>query len=188
MMHKYLILLSLLACNKVEKIQSDTSAIVPSVQDASICSCPTINVHFSPNGGSTQFIVDAINNAQDSVFVQAYSFTSQPIADALVNKKKQGKNVQAILDKSDVIGNGTLINHLINNSITVYVDHKHAIAHNKILIIDQKIVFTGSFNFTNAAEHSNAENSLEIVDTSLAAIYQKNWELHKGHSILDVKK
>ena len=48
---------------------------------------------------------------------------------------------------------------------------KHAIAHNKIIVIDGKTVITGSFNFTKAAEEKNAENLLIIKSTELAKIY-----------------
>jgi phosphatidylserine/phosphatidylglycerophosphate/cardiolipin synthase-like enzyme len=65
--------------------------------------------------------------------------------------------------------------------IPTLIDAKHAISHNKI-IIDSKVVITGSFNFTKAAEESNAENLLVIHDPALAAKYTENWKLHAGHS------
>jgi phosphatidylserine/phosphatidylglycerophosphate/cardiolipin synthase-like enzyme len=59
-----------------------------------------------------------------------------------------------------------------------------AIAHNKVMVIDSRIVITGSFNFTKAAEESNAENLLIIEDVDLAAKYAKNWQEHLDHSVL----
>jgi|GEM_PF-3701279 len=38
-----------------------------------------ISVHFSPNGSCTDAIVDCLDKATNSVYVQAYSFTSAPI-------------------------------------------------------------------------------------------------------------
>ena len=58
----------------------------------------------------------------------------------------------------------------------------HAIAHNKVMVVDGATVVTGSFNFTKAAEERNAENLLVIKDKGLARLYMENWELHKGHS------
>ena len=55
---------------------------------------------FSPNGGCTQAVVDQLNGAKKQVLVQAYSFTSTPIARALVDAKHRGVDVQVILDKS----------------------------------------------------------------------------------------
>jgi phosphatidylserine/phosphatidylglycerophosphate/cardiolipin synthase-like enzyme len=60
---------------------------------------------------------------------------------------------------------------------------KHAIAHNKVMVIDGRIVITGSFNFTKAAEESNAVNLLVIRDAELAAKYAKNWQEYLEHSV-----
>ena len=71
---------------------------------------------------------------------------------------------------------------LVAAGVICYVDSKHAIAHNKLMLIDERTIITGSFNFTSAAEKKNAENMLVIRDPSLALIYIKNWTLHQGHS------
>ena len=62
------------------------------------------------------------------------------------------------------------------------IDAQHAIAHNKVMIIDGETVITGSFNFTKAAEENNAENLLVIRDKKLADQYTKNWQEHERHS------
>ena len=59
------------------------------------------NVCFSPHGGCTHAIVDQIDNAKTEILIQAYSFTSEPIAKALVNAHKRGVHVEMILDKSN---------------------------------------------------------------------------------------
>jgi phosphatidylserine/phosphatidylglycerophosphate/cardiolipin synthase-like enzyme len=61
------------------------------------------------------------------------------------------------------------------------LENKHAIAHNKVMIIDGETVITGSFNFTKAAEGKNAENLLMIHDRKLASLYTKNWQERAGH-------
>ncbi len=71
---------------------------------------------------------------------------------------------------------------MTNAGIPTFIDDKHAIAHNKVMIIDKAKVITGSFNFTKAAEEKNAENVLIIKDKALAKVYIENWEKHKGHS------
>jgi phosphatidylserine/phosphatidylglycerophosphate/cardiolipin synthase-like enzyme len=62
------------------------------------------------------------------------------------------------------------------------IDANHAIAHNKIIIIDGETILTGSFNFTNAAREKNAENVLMIRDPTLAAQYTQNWDAHRQPS------
>jgi len=64
----------------------------------------------------------------------------------------------------------------------VKIDAQHAIAHNKVMIIDGGRVITGSFNFTKAAEENNAENLLVIRDKKLAERYTENWKEHERHS------
>ncbi|MGC1855109.1 MAG: phospholipase D-like domain-containing protein, partial [Candidatus Aquirickettsiella sp.] len=63
-----------------------------------------------------------------------------------------------------------------------WIDYKPAIAHNKIMIIDEKEVITGSFNFTKAAQNKNAENLVIIHDAQLANIYLKNWQRRRAVS------
>jgi phosphatidylserine/phosphatidylglycerophosphate/cardiolipin synthase-like enzyme len=141
-----------------------------------------IQVYFSPNGGCTEAVVENLNKATNSVLVQAYSFTSAPIAKALVDAKKRGLNVEVILDKSNRTEKYSSADFIAHAGIPTFIDAKHAIAHNKIMIIDGKTILTGSFNFTKAAETSNAENLLVINDMELAKKYADNWKLHLNHS------
>jgi phosphatidylserine/phosphatidylglycerophosphate/cardiolipin synthase-like enzyme len=69
-----------------------------------------------------------------------------------------------------------------HSNIPVKIDAAHAIAHNKVIVIDEEIVITGSFNFTKAAEEKNAENLLVIRDKKLAERYTENWQEHERHS------
>src|SRR4051794_20655147 len=59
-----------------------------------------VDVYFSPNGGCTTALVNQLDAAKRSIFVQAYSFTSQPIDDALRRAKCRGVDVEIILDRS----------------------------------------------------------------------------------------
>ena len=142
----------------------------------------TTQVYFSPKGGCTEAIISQIDKAKSEILVQAYSFTSAPIAKALLNVYKRGIKVEAILDKSQRKEKYTSATFLVNSGIPTYIDDKHAIAHNKIMIIDKETVITGSFNFTKAAEEKNAENLLIIRNKELAKIYTGNWYKHKEHS------
>ena len=138
---------------------------------------------FSPNGGCTQAVVDQLNGAKKQVLVQAYSFTSTPIARALVDAKRRGVDVQVILDKSQRGERYSSATFLANEGVPTYIDAAHKIAHNKVMIIDGQTVITGSFNFTKSAEEGNAENLLVINNApELAARYSANWKEHLGHS------
>jgi phosphatidylserine/phosphatidylglycerophosphate/cardiolipin synthase-like enzyme len=139
-------------------------------------------VCFSPKGGCTENIVEQINAAKSEILVQAYSFTSAPIAKALTGAYKRGIKVQVILDKSQKSERYTSATFISNAGIPTYIDDKHAIAHNKIMIIDRETVITGSFNFTKAAEEKNAENLLILKSKELAKVYMDNWYKHREHS------
>jgi phosphatidylserine/phosphatidylglycerophosphate/cardiolipin synthase-like enzyme len=141
-----------------------------------------IRVYFSPDGKPTEAIVAALNRAKTAIRVQAYSFTSAPIADALKKAHQRGVDVQVILDKSQPNQSYNYASFFLNAKIPVSIDSKHAIAHNKIIIIDGTTVITGSFNFTKSAEERNAENLLIIESPELARIYLDNWDKHKKHS------
>jgi len=124
-----------------------------------------ITVYFSPKGGCTEAIIQELDKAQKSVLVQAYSFTSAPIAEALLNARKRGVKVEVILDKSQRKEKYSSADFLAHSGINTLIDSAHAIAHNTIMIIDGETVITGSFNFTKAAEEKNAGNLLVIRDT-----------------------
>ena len=84
--------------------------------------------------------------------------------------------MRVILDKSQPNQPYTSATFLTNAKISTFIDSRHAIAHNKIIVIDGNTVITGSFNFTKAAETSNAENLLIIESPELALVYLDNWE------------
>jgi phosphatidylserine/phosphatidylglycerophosphate/cardiolipin synthase-like enzyme len=141
-----------------------------------------VQVYFSPHGGATDAVVQALAHATNSVLVQAYSFTSAPIAQALVEASRRGLRVEIILDKSQRTEKYSEADFLTHNGIPTLVDAEHAIAHNKIMIVDNYLVLSGSFNFTKAAEENNAENLLLINDPILAKQYLDNWHAHERHS------
>lgn len=139
----------------------------------------SIEVAFSPKRGATSSIVKAIAEAQKTILVSAYSFTSQDIAEALLKAKKRNVIIKLILDKSQMSQQYSASKFFINQGFALKIDVKHAIYHNKVMIIDDKTVITGSFNFTKAAELRNAENVLIIRDNpSLALLYKENWLFH----------
>jgi phosphatidylserine/phosphatidylglycerophosphate/cardiolipin synthase-like enzyme len=148
-------------------------------------SAQSIEVRFQPGGGATAAIVRELGRAQRSIHVQAYSFTSAPIAKALVEAKRRGVDVEAVLDKSNRTERYSAATFLANAGIPTYIDAKHAIAHSKNIIVDGSVVITGSFNFTKAAEERNAETSLILRGfPDVAQKFEANFALHKGHSDL----
>ena len=142
-----------------------------------------VTVYFSPDGGCTDAIVREIGKARRSIDVQAYSFTSAPIAKAVADAHKRGVAVRVVLDKSQRTARYSSATFLFNQGVPVFIDDGHAIAHNKVILIDGQTVVTGSFNFSKAAEESNAENLLVIRGKpKLAMAYAENFAKHLGHA------
>jgi phosphatidylserine/phosphatidylglycerophosphate/cardiolipin synthase-like enzyme len=143
---------------------------------------PLPEAFFSPKGGCTQAVVKELKAARQSILVQAYSFTSAPIAAALVEAARRGVQIEVVLDKSNKTGKYSSADFVAHAGIPTWLDEKHAIAHNKVMIIDEATVVTGSFNFTKAAEESNAENLLILRSPDLATRYTQQFIEHRRHS------
>jgi phosphatidylserine/phosphatidylglycerophosphate/cardiolipin synthase-like enzyme len=142
-----------------------------------------VRAFFSPKGGCQEAIVAELKKARREILVQAYSFTADPLTFALVEAKKNGVIVEVVLDKSNEVDRYSDLHFFIENQMDVKIDHSHAIAHNKIIIIDKKVLITGSYNFTNQAENENAENLMIVTGhPELVAWYRDNFFKHHEHS------
>lgn len=143
---------------------------------------PSVAVFYSPKGGCTDAVVRELKGARREVLVQAYSFSSKPIAQALVDAKLRGLKVEILLDRSNEQEAYSDLTFFTGQGLTPLIDAEHAIAHNKVMVLDGATVITGSFNFTHQAEAENAENVLVIKGHGeLAQAYRQNFEAHKAH-------
>jgi phosphatidylserine/phosphatidylglycerophosphate/cardiolipin synthase-like enzyme len=143
----------------------------------------TCQVYFSPKGGAEQAIIALIGTATKTINVLAYSFTSKPIADALIAAHIHGVVVQVVLDKSNVgLPTRTQADEISVVGIPTYIDSTHAIAHNKVIVVDGRTFETGSFNYSAAAEKSNGENALICPSISAANAYTLDFNKHLSHS------
>jgi phosphatidylserine/phosphatidylglycerophosphate/cardiolipin synthase-like enzyme len=136
-------------------------------------------VFFSPNGGGEQAVIRNIDSTRSHLLVQAYSFTSEPIANALIRARERGCYVSIILDKGQRKVRGSQWQRCQAHGIPVIFDLKTKIQHSKVMIIDSIKVITGSFNFSKAAEKNNVENLLIVKDSHLAEQYLRSWYKRK---------
>lgn len=157
---------------------------VPFTSGAVECESSSVEVAFSPNGGAEALVLKVIGRARESIRIAAYSFTSRPVAEALVAAHRRGVEVQAVLDDSQESGKYTGATFLVHAGIAVRIDRRHAIMHDKFLVVDGLHVQTGSFNYTRAAANKNAENVLVLWSHPEAArTYLADWRLHWDHSV-----
>jgi phosphatidylserine/phosphatidylglycerophosphate/cardiolipin synthase-like enzyme len=136
---------------------------------------PAIQDAFSPYQGATALVVHTIDEARQTLRVAAYSFTSRPIADALIAARQRGVDVRVVLDKSQDTDR-SLEHYLQDGGIATRIDHKHHIMHDKFIVVDSETFETGSFNFTKSAEEHNAENVIVLHDPATAGDYKRQWE------------
>ncbi|MBL7685936.1 MAG: phospholipase D family protein [Deltaproteobacteria bacterium] len=139
-------------------------------------------VCFTPGQACTDLITETLRKAKQSIHIQAFSFTSRPIAQALIEKMREGIEVKIIFDSEILEKPSDAFENVKKSGISIQIDRQHQIAHNKVMIVDQETVITGSFNFTRAAQEKNAENVLVLRDLEMAQDYLKNWEIHSKHS------
>jgi phosphatidylserine/phosphatidylglycerophosphate/cardiolipin synthase-like enzyme len=158
-------------------------SLTPMTQAETLKTTGTVDSYFSPKGGCTAAVVKEIKNAKTEILVQAYSFASKPIARTLVDAKKRGVQIEIVLDKSIRSKKHSSVDFLAHEGVPVWIDDKHAVAHNKVMIIDRETLITGSFNFKKKAEKKNAENLLVLKGNKpLVDRYIQNFNEHKGHS------
>lgn len=150
-----------------------------------VTSYKSCEVCFSPYEHCTNRITHYIETAEKTIFVQAFVLTSHPITNSLITAFKRGVKVKVILDGNQVKSKHSLHSLLIEAGISVYSDKiKGGLAHNKVMIFDEDIVLTGSFNFSKNADTKNAENILILKDKILAAHYLENWRQRRDVSLL----
>ena len=183
-MKRFSIILGLLPALALAQPSPTTDAAVVPESPSVPVSVPMtqIRAYFTPGHTVETASTDEIDAAQNTIRVQAYSFTNPLIVQALADARLRGVDVIVVLDKSNRTQRSSVAELAQRAGIPTLIDDRHAIAHNKIMIIDDRIVITGSYNFSRAAEKSNAENLVIIESAPIARKYQQNWQKHHQHS------
>ena len=135
-----------------------------------------LQVYFAPEDGAMDGILDALSRARDHVRFMAYHFTSARLADALIDLARQGVEVEGVIEARTVQDAYSEFDRLLAGGVDVVTDGNPYIMHHKVLIVDDRIVVTGSFNFTLSADEQNDENVLIIHDPGVAAAYIEEFE------------
>lgn len=134
-----------------------------------------ISVYFSPKGGTSQATLDEIKKAKKSIKFMTFSLTDKEVLDTLIAKNKEGVHIEGIFDGC-MISKYSLYYTLLKKEILVYIDGNQALLHNKVFIIDDSTIITGSYNFSKNAENNNNENTLIIKSPRLAVSYNEEFK------------
>jgi phosphatidylserine/phosphatidylglycerophosphate/cardiolipin synthase-like enzyme len=174
-MRKWMLLVALLCANLMT--YADTALVVPVKNDT------TIEVGFSPEGSAADLVLKIIQSAKKSIRISAYSFTSPAVARALIKAHRGGVSVTVLVDyKSNILENRNdksriALNLLSKAGITVRTVDNYSAHHDKFIIVDDKHVQTGSFNYSAGAAKWNSENVLVVWNSpEVAAAYMRHWQ------------
>jgi phosphatidylserine/phosphatidylglycerophosphate/cardiolipin synthase-like enzyme len=151
---------------------------------ASVTAEMVVQACFSPHSKCSAHILREIDNARTEILVAVYAFTSDELANALVQAKKRGVTVQVIVDRDfDAANDNSKRKTLETQNIPVRrasgikpakADRESGLMHQKFAVIDRRLVFSGSYNWTNSADKFNHENLLLFRDaSSLAEEYRR---------------
>lgn len=126
---------------------------------------------FESEGNVRARILELIEGAETSVYFLAFSFTDDDIAQAMIRQHRAGLTVQGVFEARNAEGAGSDLGALVKAGVDVLEDGNPYVMHHKVIIIDEALVITGSYNFSASAANNNDENVLIIHNADIAAHY-----------------
>jgi phosphatidylserine/phosphatidylglycerophosphate/cardiolipin synthase-like enzyme len=132
----------------------------------------SLEIYFSPEDGTAARLEQLIGNAQESIDFLAYAFTSDDLAEAMIERAKDGVIVSGVIETSQCTASrGCEYDRMKSSGVRVRLDGNPNEMHHKVIVIDHQVVVTGSYNFSASAETRNDENTLILDDADIAAQY-----------------
>ncbi|MBO4230907.1 MAG: hypothetical protein J5886_04445 [Bacteroidales bacterium] len=124
-------------------------------------------------------LAKAISEAATSIDIAVAWFTNEELFNAVLEKLDAELQVRLVLINDDINHCGGLdFQKFIDKGGQLYFGKNGYFMHNKYCIIDGNAVYTGSYNYTYFAEHSNFENIVCISDEKDAVEkYVENYEM-----------
>lgn len=141
----------------------------------SISSLAKTEVYFSLYDNPQKEIIKNINQAQASINIAMYIFTDKEIALPLVKARERGVKVRLYLDKDQVDYKYSQSRFLVQKGIKTRISTNNYIMHNKFAIIDNRLLLTGSYNWTFSANNRNDENLMVLDDPEIIEIFQNQF-------------
>ncbi len=135
----------------------------------------SITIYFSPQDKALPIILDHIEQARSTIVFMAFSLTSAPVTDALINAVERHVRVSGVVEKRNARGTGSVFAQLYEHGVDILEDGNCYNMHHKVMIIDDEIVITGSYNFTDNAENTNDENLAIIHDATIARFFLEEY-------------
>lgn len=137
-------------------------------------------------GEVPEALIELIESAQDSIHVAGFDLNLTPVAEALIAAKRRGVDVKWYTDDEHgtgddgEAGNGQF-QMMMEAGIPVRDDERQSLMHNKFIIFDGEIVWTGSTNLTSNGMYKNNNNVIVYYSSDIAERYESEFkELWKG--------
>lgn len=128
---------------------------------------------FFPSEESEARLVGFLGKAKISMLVCVFTITNNKLADQIYKNWQRNLDVKVISDDECSKQLGSDVFDLANAGIPVRLDDSpQSHMHNKFVILDNRIVITGSFNWTTAGVNSNQENLCILDNAELAKKYE----------------
>jgi phosphatidylserine/phosphatidylglycerophosphate/cardiolipin synthase-like enzyme len=140
----------------------------------SACACTHAD-RFSLYDNSQKEIIKNINQAEAFINIAMYVFTDKEIAIPLIDAQERGVKVRVYLDRSQIASTYSISRLLVQKGIKVRISTNNYIMHNKFAIIDNRLLLTGSYNWTASAHNRNDENLMAIDDPEIIEIFQNQF-------------
>jgi len=121
-------------------------------------------------------IIPIVNSATKSIRFLAFSYTDFPLAEAMIKRAQTGVNVAGVFEKVGSDTEAAELKTLFCAQIPVRRDGNGGFMHNKVIVVDERFVITGSLNFSTNAEESNDENVIIIDSPDIAKLYLQDFE------------
>jgi phosphatidylserine/phosphatidylglycerophosphate/cardiolipin synthase-like enzyme len=132
-------------------------------------------------GSIPEKLVSLIRESTTSIDIAAFEFDLTPVAQALIDAHQRGVQVRWVTDDENGTGADAYEGHgqfamLKIAGIPIRDDQRSALMHDKFIIFDRYLVWTGSTNLTVSGAFRNNNNVLVIDSPQLAAIYQHEFD------------
>jgi phosphatidylserine/phosphatidylglycerophosphate/cardiolipin synthase-like enzyme len=136
-----------------------------------------LEVYFSPDDGVADHIYEILTNAEESIYFLAFSFTTDEFGEAIRMQAENGLTVAGVMEEQQVKSNiGTEYDFFKQAGLDVLLDGNEGQMHHKTMIVDGKIVITGSYNFSRSAETRNDENVIIFHNEKIADFYLQEFQ------------
>jgi phosphatidylserine/phosphatidylglycerophosphate/cardiolipin synthase-like enzyme len=143
------------------------NALVRAPQDQEVC--------FSPDEPCDVKLLKFVHSAQRSIDVAIYDINLDALVHELLTQSKRVP-VRFVVDRKQAKGSHSLVPLLIKAGAQVRYGHQRGIMHNKFVVVDGKMIETGSFNHTNHASRANNENQVYLANPAIVSRYQRRFE------------